>query len=246
MGRHARLKPGRAAFGALALIGALATLLAIATLTPGSAGEVVAGACGVGVAALVFSVWEWGFHRYLYHRDRGGLLRPLYLTHQRDHHCVYFPPWRLTSDTWDDGSAGAHPSVWTPVASALLGRSVTVSDRLVYLLLGVGVIGGGGALITRHWAFLWGVCAAGLAIALSFTRVHAAIHHPGSHAWLERLPWFAFLARHHYLHHLDLESNANFLLPIADWLFGTLRVPEAGADLFAAGRAMAPASVRSH
>jgi sterol desaturase/sphingolipid hydroxylase (fatty acid hydroxylase superfamily) len=57
---------------------------------------------------------------------------------------------------------------------------------------------------------------------------------------LERVPGFPFLARHHHLHHLDTEANANFLLPLADWLFGTLRVPEPGADLFAAGRAMAP------
>ena len=62
----------------------------------------------------------------------------------------------------------------------------------------------------------------------------------GSGPLIERLPWFPFLARHHYLHHLDVESNANFLLPFADWLFGTLRLPEPGTDLLAAGRAMAP------
>jgi sterol desaturase/sphingolipid hydroxylase (fatty acid hydroxylase superfamily) len=238
-----RLKPRRVALAVLALAAAIVALLAAAAGAPGSAaGALVAGGSGVAMAALVFSVWEWSFHRYLYHRDRGGLLRPLFLTHHRDHHFVYFPPWRLTSDTWDDGSAGAHPSVWTPVASTLLGRQVTVSDRLVYVVLGVGLIGGGGALATGHWAFLWGTCAAGVVITLTFTRVHAAIHHPGSHPLLERLPWFPFLARHHDLHHLDTEANANFLLPLADWLFGTLRVPEPGADLFAAGRAMAPPS----
>lgn len=226
----------------LSLAAGIAALLAAAWLAPASTpGALVAGASGMAVAAVVFSVWEWAFHRYLYHRDRGGLLRPLFLTHQRDHHFVFFPPWRLTSDTWDDGSAGAHPSVWTPVASTLLGRPVTVSDRLVYLVLGAGVIGGGGALVTGHWAFLWGTCTAGVAITLTFTRVHAAVHHPGSHPLLERLPGFPFLARHHYLHHLDMESNANFLLPLADWLFGTLRLPEPGAELLAAGRAMARA-----
>lgn len=241
MERAKGLKPLRAALAAVALLGALAGLLALATWAKHSApGAVVAGGCGMAVAALVFSVWEWTFHRYLYHRDRGGLLRPLFLTHQRDHHFVYFPPWRLVSDSWDDGSKGAHPSVWTPVASTLVGRRVTVSDRLVYLVLGAGFIGGGGAALSGHWAFLWGTCLAGVVITLTFTRVHAAIHHPGSHPLIERLPWFPFLARHHYLHHLDVESNANFLLPLADWLFGTLRLPEPGTDLLAAGRAMAP------
>lgn len=40
-------------------------------------------------------------------------------------------------------------------------------------------------------------------------------------------------------------ANANFLLPLADWLFGTLRLPGPGADLFAAGRAMAPRAVQA-
>lgn len=229
------------------LLAAVGSLLATAAWAPASRpGGALAFGCGVAVTALVFSVWEWGFHRYLYHRDRGGLLRPLFVTHQREHHLVYFPPWRLVSDTWDDGSAGAHPSVWTPVASTLLGRPVVVSDRLVYLVSGVGGIGCGGALLSGQPGFLWGTCAAGIAITLTFTRVHAAIHHPGSHRWIERLPWFPFLARHHYLHHLDMDSNANFLLPLADWLFGTLRLPEPGVDLLAAGRAMAPrAALRS-
>jgi sterol desaturase/sphingolipid hydroxylase (fatty acid hydroxylase superfamily) len=236
-----RLKPWRAALAVFALVAAIATLLAAAAAAPGAAlGAIVAGGSGMAVAAIVFSVWEWSFHRYLYHRDRGGLLRPLYMTHHRDHHFVYYPPWRLTTDTWDDGSAGAHPSVWTPVVSTLLGRQVTVSDSLVYLVLGAGLMGGVGAFATGRWAFLWGTWGAGVAIGLTFTRVHAAIHHPGSHPLLERLPWFPFLARHHYLHHLDTEANANFLLPLADWLFGTLRLPEPRADLLAAGRAMAP------
>lgn len=241
MARARRLERRRVTLAAVSLLAAVVALVTAAQRAPASTlGAVMAGGCGVAVTALVFSVWEWAFHRYLYHHDRGGLLRPLFLTHQRDHHGVFFPPWRLVSDTWDDGSLGAHPSVWTPVVSTLVGRPVTVSDRLVYVVLGVGVIGGGGALLSGHAAFLWGTCAAGVVITLTFTRVHAAIHHPGSHPWIERLPWFRFLARHHYQHHLDVESNANFLLPLADWLFGTLRLPEPGADLLAQGRAMTP------
>ncbi|MST32120.1 hypothetical protein GHK86_05190 [Acidimicrobiaceae bacterium USS-CC1] len=41
---------------------------------------------------------------------------------------------------------------------------------------------------------------------------------------MEAQPWFAFLDRHHYIHHVDLGANLNFLLPLADYLFGTLRV----------------------
>jgi len=50
---------------------------------------------------------------------------------------------------------------------------------------------------------------------------------------VEAQPWFPFLDRHHYIHHVDLGANLNFLLPLADLLFGTLRrrlTPEELAD----------------
>jgi sterol desaturase/sphingolipid hydroxylase (fatty acid hydroxylase superfamily) len=56
-----------------------------------------------------------------------------------------------------------------------------------------------------------------------FITVHDTIHRPGSHRLLEAQPWFRFLDNHHYIHHVDTEANVNFLLPLADWLFGTLR-----------------------
>jgi hypothetical protein len=56
-----------------------------------------------------------------------------------------------------------------------------------------------------------------------FVRVHDAIHYPGKHAYLEAQSWFKFLDRHHYIHHVDTEANVNFLLPLTDWCFGTLR-----------------------
>jgi sterol desaturase/sphingolipid hydroxylase (fatty acid hydroxylase superfamily) len=40
---------------------------------------------------------------------------------------------------------------------------------------------------------------------------------------IEAQPWYRFLDRHHYIHHVDLGANLNFLLPLADWIFGTLR-----------------------
>jgi len=56
-----------------------------------------------------------------------------------------------------------------------------------------------------------------------FIVVHDTIHRPGSHRVVEAQPWFAFLDRHHFVHHVDLGCNLNFLLPLADLLFGTLR-----------------------
>ena len=219
-----RLGRGRAVVGTLTLSGMVAAALLSAASAPRSAaGTALVVLSGAVTTALVFSAWEWGLHRYLYHRDRGPALRPVFLTHHRDHHYRFFPPWRLTSATVEDGSAGAHPSVWTAVLSGYAGRQVAVSDRLVYLLIGLGLVGGGGAALTGRPVFVVGVLGASILIGLLFTRVHFAIHHPGSHPWLESVPGFSFLARHHHVHHLDTEANANFLLPLADWLFGTLR-----------------------
>lgn len=41
---------------------------------------------------------------------------------------------------------------------------------------------------------------------------------------LESQAWFRFLSQHHYIHHVDPEANENFLLPLADCFFGTLRL----------------------
>jgi hypothetical protein len=55
-----------------------------------------------------------------------------------------------------------------------------------------------------------------------FIHVHDAIHYPG-HSPFQKCAWFRFLDRHHYVHHVDLRANTNFLLPLGDLLFGTLR-----------------------
>src|SRR5262249_38287348 len=134
------------------------------------------------------------------------------------------PAWRFTRDEIMDGSDQAHPSVCARILSRLLGREVSFPDRWAYLAFGVGVVGGGLAALTRNPAFLLGIALSGAVIARLFGAVHGAIHHPGTRPWLERLSAFAFLRRHHYIHHVDTEANVNFLVPLADWAFGTLRL----------------------
>lgn len=68
-----------------------------------------------------------------------------------------------------------------------------------------------------------GVIIASAEVSNLFITVHDAIHRPGSHRFIERQFWFRFLDQHHYVHHVDTEWNVNFLLPLSDWLFGTLR-----------------------
>jgi sterol desaturase/sphingolipid hydroxylase (fatty acid hydroxylase superfamily) len=78
-------------------------------------------------------------------------------------------------------------------------------------------------LVTRNPAFLTGLVISSAVVSNLFIVVHDTIHRPGSHRLVEAQPWFKFLDRHHYIHHVDLGANLNFLLPLADALFGTLR-----------------------
>jgi len=180
-------------------------------------------ALGAVVTVLLFSPWEWAMHRYVYHRVLVPALRPAFLTHHRDHHLRFFPPWRFTRDGIMDGSPQAHPSVWARIVSGLISYPVTVPDRWVYFLFGAGIVGGGLGLLTRNPVFLLGIALSSAALARLFGEVHGAIHHPGTRPALERRAFFAALRRHHYIHHVDTEANANFLVPLADWALGTLR-----------------------
>jgi sterol desaturase/sphingolipid hydroxylase (fatty acid hydroxylase superfamily) len=212
---------------ALALQGlALWGLVRLATgSSPTLAGGALALITGIAAALLIYSSWEWSFHRYLYHRVLAPQLKPIYITHHKEHHYQEFPPWRFTTDAPCGGaSAQAHPSVWQQVARRLTHSQVTIPDRWVYLAVGSGGLAGAGWWLTHNFFFCAGIVGAGVVIFKLFGSVHGGIHRPGSHPVLEAQAWFRFLARHHYIHHVDPEANENFLLPLADWFFGTLRL----------------------
>ena len=42
---------------------------------------------------------------------------------------------------------------------------------------------------------------------------------------------YPFIDRHHFIHHVDMEANVNFLLPLADWCYGTLRTTLTAAEI---------------
>jgi hypothetical protein len=208
---------------ALALLALSVVALVTLAAQVGPEAPALSLALGAIVTVLLFSPWEWAMHRYVYHRVLLPALRPAFLTHHRDHHSRFFPPWRFTRDDVMDGSPQAHPSVWSRILSGLISHPVTVPDRWVYLLFGAGIVGGPLGLLTRNPPFLLGIGLASAALARLFGEVHGAIHHPGTRPALERRAFFAFLRRHHYIHHVDTEANANFLVPLADWALGTLR-----------------------
>jgi hypothetical protein len=146
------------------------------------------------------------------------------------HHHLYFPTSRYVT---------AGP----PRRIALLARGVECSTSrlanaltrvahfLFYFGLGLVVICLPAWVLSRNPAFVAGALAALVVVSDLFIRVHDAIHRPGSHPWLERQAWFRFLDKHHFIHHVDEDANVNFLLPLGDFMFGSLRTALTSGEL---------------
>ena len=70
------------------------------------------------------------------------------------------------------------------------------------------------------WASL-GVASGTAAYVLSYEVLHWSIHCPDEF-WFRNSGWFRFLIEHHRRHHNRSDINYNVVLPLADWIFGTL------------------------
>ncbi|MDH4144877.1 MAG: hypothetical protein OEY23_06885 [Acidimicrobiia bacterium] len=176
---------------------------------------------GLVVIPLVASPIEWIVHRFVYHQ---AVLRPLgaIFTVHTAHHFAFFPTWRYVTS----GPARrlsicrGRPDVHE---SRLRNAGVRAAHFGWYMGIGAVVVWAPAWLVTRSTPFLVGLVAGSALVSNLFIVVHDTIHRPGSHRVVEAQPWFAFLDRHHFIHHVDLGANLNFLLPLADALFGTLR-----------------------
>lgn len=222
-------RPSAARIAAVVTVAALAHLLFVALArgtrsVPISAGAILATVLGA-VASAIFmgSVGEWLGHRFIMHRRwKPALLRVIYDLHHRGHHFIHFTPERYVHD----GPINYIP-VWPPQPEALCrsaaSRWLSMSAQFVfYGSVALIVVLLPTAFAARNILFTIAFSATiGIEIVL-FVRLHDAVHYPGQ-SWLERLPFFARLDRHHYIHHIDPRANTNFLLPLGDLLCGTLR-----------------------
>jgi hypothetical protein len=210
-----------AAASALLLLLFAAVCVAAGLLPRGAAGAVLAFAAGLLVTPFVASPFEWLVHRYVYHRA-AWVLRRIHTVHLAHHH-LYFPVWRYVTG----GPARRIPvlgrGVAVPQGSAWGNAATYLAHFCFYMTIGATVIWLPAWLLSHSIPFLAGTLAGTAVISNLFITVHDAIHRPGSHPLTESQGWFRFLDEHHYVHHVDTEANVNFLLPLADLLYGTLR-----------------------
>jgi sterol desaturase/sphingolipid hydroxylase (fatty acid hydroxylase superfamily) len=190
-------------------------------------------ALGVAIVPFIASPIEWLVHRFIYHQPVIRTLSRIYSVHTA-HHYAYFPPWRyitggsarrlsLSSDLGSNAE--------DPIANAI----IRVLHFGWYMTFGVVFMWIPAWFITHDGVFLGGIIVSSIVVSNLFIVVHDTIHRPGSHRIVEAQPWFNFLDQHHYIHHVALGSNLNFLLPLADALFGTLRLRLTDEELRAHG-----------
>jgi len=208
--------------GTVAVAGVVTgVMLAVDRLSDGPWEQVVAFVLGLAVIPLIASPIEWFVHRFVYHEE---VLRPLgaiFVVHTA-HHYAFFPTWRYVTSgparrlAIRRRGSDVHA---TPAGNA----RVRLAHFSWYMAIGAVLVWTPAWLMTRNVAFLAGLVVSSAVVSNLFIVVHDTIHRPGSHRMMEAQPWFPFLDRHHYIHHVDLGANLNFLLPLADLLFGTLR-----------------------
>ena len=226
-GRTAEPSTTRAVAVLVGATGSAASLfLAARWLAPASGtvgGFIGSLAAAVAGTVLAFSIGEWVVHRWIMHRpSRRPGFRLAFEHHHRAHHWINFPP---------DQYIQTGPVKYVPLWSDRLDRAATgriawaatiASHFAFYAVFALALVLLPAWRWTHNSAFAWSVTGTSLLLLCLFIHAHDAIHYPGLSP-LERFGWFRWLDRHHYIHHIDTGANTNFLLPLGDLLFGTLR-----------------------
>ena len=226
------ISTGRVVFASAILsVACLGIVLAVRATADDAVSIPVAVIGGVLFTLIPASIYEWLVHRYVYHRQSRGPLARIYRIHHQGHHARIFPTWRYTSN----GPVRRHPvleadtsDLYPPGWRNLISKA---AHFCFYMSIGLLFIWTPAWLSTRDPIFLASIIVTSAIISDLFVRVHDAIHYPGRFRLVESQPWFPFIDRHHFIHHVDLGANVNFLLPLADWCYGTLRTELTDAEV---------------
>ena len=164
------------------------------------------------VAVVHASFFEWCFHRYWLHRP--WLPKNVFTAHTLVHHqlCKFEDTFHVTEEEQHEA---LHFQWWG-------GPFLILLNVLPWAVVGFALEWWLGfdlpmIAITATVAATFGVYYAG------YEGFHYLMHKP-SIPFIEGLAFFQFLKRHHRIHHVHMDRNLNVLLPIADFLLGTLEL----------------------
>ena len=167
------------------------------------------GLAGIPVAIVQASLFEWAFHRYWLHRP--WLPKDCFTSHTLVHHqlCKH-------DDTFHVVNEEQHEAL----TFAWWGGPVLVAINLVPWALLVWVLAATGVMPANYVLLIAIASTIGL-YYVGYESLHYLMHKP-SIGWIQRSPYFKFIERHHRIHHVQMDRNLNVLLPIGDFLLGTL------------------------
>jgi hypothetical protein len=177
-------------------------------------------AAGILVTVPLCSLGEWLVHGLLYHRRIPGL-EFIQKIHHAGHHFALFPPERYVQEGGFEFMRFRKPFIPFEMADNATDNALTMWSQIgLHFVVGLPLIVLPMWLLTHEPVFIGSVLGTLSVISWLLAYVHGAIHTPGDR-WIEHTRWFQWLDRHHYIHHIDLSSNINFMLPICDVLLGT-------------------------
>lgn len=218
--KSSRFNPLRVALGVLVLAAWSGACMAAVMWVPHPA---VGVAAGVLYTVPLISLWEWMVHGVMYHGKGLPGLKGIVRIHVAGHHHHIFPPSRYVQDgpyAFMRFRAPLEP--WRMSDNAVDNALTQWAQIGLHFIVGVPTILGPLWWVTRDVTFLASSLATLTIISWLLAYVHGCIHTPRDR-WIEHHRWFQWLDRHHYIHHIDHQANINFLLPLCDVLFGTLK-----------------------
>lgn len=176
---------------------------------------------GLIITPVIGAPIEWVIHRQILHGNL-ILLRRLYAIHMA-HHSVFFPPWRYVTEGPAQRIAILGQDLRVPQTAKWRNVLTYLAHVVFYMLIAAALFWVPAWLLSQNVGFLAGLILGSAVLSNLFIIVHDAMHRPGCHKSIEVRRWYLILNKHHYIHHADTRVNYNSLLPLADWLFGTLR-----------------------
>lgn len=165
----------------------------------------------IGAGLVSASFYEWAVHKYLLHRPRQFLnMKKWFEYHTRIHH-VKFGYGESYHLQHDDDKEIIDMRKWAPVVVSGASLPYVIVACLLYVFLD----------FDRSWIIVVVGVILSSAYYFAYEYLHWCMHLPKERR-LEMSSWFRRLNGHHLIHHRQMGKNYNVVLPLADWIMGTL------------------------
>jgi hypothetical protein len=146
------------------------------------------------------SFFEWALHKYFMHMTTWNYP---FTAHALTHHGLFRADYSYHVQREEDREKVTF--AWWNAPALLL-----VQSPLLFI-----------AVYFFGWAAFWGGLVALASDYVLYEYLHWCMHVPQDR-WFERTWVFRWLNAHHHMHHLYALKNLNVVLPLADWVMGTL------------------------